>query len=966
MPLPAFDVDAPVQIRLLGPVRVVVRGAPLSVDTRKAIALLAYLAVTGRPAARETLGALLWPESDQQDARSALRRTLSVLNGGLSGIGIAIERSTVTLRPSEVAVDLLAFRSALAAVRDHRHPTSQDCPDCLRLLDRAVALDQGDFMAGFSLRDSEAFDEWQAAEGEVHRRDLAGALERLARGMAVGGAWTAAVAAGRRWLELDPLHEPAHRVLMAAHAQAGEPGAAIGQYRECVRILDRELGVAPLTETTELYEAIRAGHLEPIRGLSESLTQVEVPARPIAASGGPLVGRSAVMSSLLEAHRSLGGDGRVVVVEGEAGIGKSHLLAALAEAGRASGATVLSVRAWPGEASIPFAVIAGLLRVGLAAPGGHDRLGRIRPELVGEVNRLVPGSSAGALAPGDPFGHARLLDGLAAGLEVLVDGPQPGMIVIDDLHLADRSSLDVLSYLAHRLAGRPILLVVSWRGEEIDDETAARIVGAAGLHARAPLRVTLGRLDRADVQILAELALGQDASPDLVDQLSSDSEGLPLYVAESLAERQAGGPVRPGIPGGVLALLRARVMSVDDLAGQLLAAAAVIGRSFDVETLRLASGRSEIEAADGLDELVRRGLIREAPAMGSEPADYEFTHGRLRDVVYEGLGLARRRLLHGRVAVALDRPRPAADGGASWARIAGHEELAGRSASAAEAHRRAGNDALEVFANLEARDHLSAALALGHPAELDLREALADVLTLLGDYGGAINQLEVAASIASTERLASIELRLGRVLARRGDWLRADGHLRAALDLIGPAATEARSATLADLSIAAHRLGETGQAEQLASDAREIALASDDALGIARASNILGLIERARPDLLAATSALELALLAADRSGDVGAQVATRNSLALVRADAGEPEAALRLTVEALGLCERQGDRHRQAALENNLADLLHGLGRPDEAMDHLKRAVTMFAEIDRLGPAAVPLEPEIWKLVEW
>ena len=96
---------------------------------------------------------------------------------------------------------------------------------------------------------------------------------------------------------------------------------------------------------------------------------------------------------------------------------------------------------------------------------------------------------------------------------------------------------------------------------------------------------------------------------------------------------------------------------------------------------------------------------------------------------------------------------------------------------------------------------------------------------------------------------------------------------------------------------------------------------------------------------------------------DPGVRIAALNTLALVCADGGDPDRAIALTREALILCERQGDRHRQAALENNLADLLQATGQPDEALDHLKRAVTLFAEV---GGRPGELEPEIWKLVEW
>jgi tetratricopeptide (TPR) repeat protein len=96
---------------------------------------------------------------------------------------------------------------------------------------------------------------------------------------------------------------------------------------------------------------------------------------------------------------------------------------------------------------------------------------------------------------------------------------------------------------------------------------------------------------------------------------------------------------------------------------------------------------------------------------------------------------------------------------------------------------------------------------------------------------------------------------------------------------------------------------------------------------------------------------------------DPGVRIAALNTLALVLAGQGDRERAISLARDALARCERQGDRHRQAALENNLADLLQATGRSAEALEHLKRAVTLFAEV---GGRPGELEPEIWKLVEW
>ena len=128
---------------------------------------------------------------------------------------------------------------------------------------QAADLYTDSFLAGFALRDSPAFDDWQWAQGERLRRSLAGALERLALGYSASGAFDAALLAARRWLSLDRLHEPAHRVLMSIYAWAGQRSAALQQYRSCVQALDEELGVAPLEATTELYEALRAKQLPP-------------------------------------------------------------------------------------------------------------------------------------------------------------------------------------------------------------------------------------------------------------------------------------------------------------------------------------------------------------------------------------------------------------------------------------------------------------------------------------------------------------------------------------------------------------------------------------------------------------------------------------------------------------------------------------------------------------------------------
>lgn len=976
-----------VRICLLGPVTVEIDDAPLAVDTRKAVALLAYLAVTRRPASREAVAALLWPEADDAGARGALRRTLSVLRAGLGGRGLVVDRSTIGFDPSAFDVDAWRFGEALATARSHDHGRDDPCPVCMDALQGAIALDRGEFMAGFALRDSEDFEEWQLTEAASHRRELAAVYERLARGRAAARAWDAAAAAARRWLAIDQLHEPAHRLLMEVLARAGEPAAALAQYRECIRILDRELGVAPLLETSALAEEIRAGRLPgppPATWVIE--LAASMPAASIDAASIRLVGRDSELARLVESYGAVGPDGRLLFVEGEAGIGKTRLGSALADAVLSAGGAVLGARAYPGEAGVPFAPIVDLIRGGLAMPGAVGRLRTVRADLLVEAARLValPGFPMAATGSSpDRYGRARLLEALDQVIAALAAGPVPGLVWLDDIGWADASTTELLGYVAHRLRGRPVALLVASRAEDLAAGPRERLLGAPDRDGLL-VHVELGRLGRSDVATLVAVALGDaaQAEAERIDAMFERSEGLPLYVVEALATQ---GLTGDSIPGGVAALLRARLDSVGELATQVLSAAAVVGRSFDLGLVQAVSGRTSDETVDGLDEAMHLGLVRE---IGDGPGDdvhYDFTHGLLRDVAYDRLSLARRRLLHARVAAAV-RAAWMAPGSEvdRWSLIAFHETGAGRSVQAAEAHRRAGLLARSVFANAEARGHLETALALGYEPIADLHEGLGEVLTLLGDYDGAIAHLQAAQALSDLADQASLEHRIGIILARRGDWARAELRLGAALAMMDPDERPGlRSRILVERGVIACRIGDHSLAEALGDAALLLAGEAADPSAVARAENLLGIVARSRGDLTAARGHLERAVAAigppdgaamgtwpalpAEPASlhvrtDPGVRIAALNTLALVCADGGDHDRAIALTTEALTLCERQGDRHRQAALENNLADLLHATGRPDEALDHLRRAVILFAEVGGRGE----LEPEIWKLVEW
>ncbi len=273
-----------IEVRLLGPPRVTRDGEPLAFDTRKAIAVLAVLALSERPRTRDSLADLLWPDADLTRARGALRRTLSTLRGAV-GDHLEAGRDQVALvRGPGLRVDVDSFRD----LRD-RGASSE-----------AAAVFSGTFLEGFAVRDAPDFDDWVAAEGEALRRELAALLADLASAREAAGDVAGATGAVRRWLALDPLQEPAHQVLIRLLAESGDRAGALAQYRACVRVLDEELGVAPLEETTALYDAVNAGSVPVVR-------RPVVAAVTRSSATPPLVGRDRERALLVGGARTRDG-----------------------------------------------------------------------------------------------------------------------------------------------------------------------------------------------------------------------------------------------------------------------------------------------------------------------------------------------------------------------------------------------------------------------------------------------------------------------------------------------------------------------------------------------------------------------------------------------------------------------------------------------------------------------------------
>src|SRR5581483_5029150 len=518
----------------------------------------------------------------------------------------------------------------------------------------------------------EAFEEWLRLERESWERRHLGLLARLVEGLEREGAWSRAIACAEQALGLDPLQERFHRALMSLHARAGDRAAALRQYRLCRQVVRDEVGAEPDAETTALAEAIGAGRVG--RSAPAAPPRIELQVRR---PSSPIIGRPYEQNALrLHLADALAGQRRLVVLEGEAGIGKSRLLEELlwrAQDGEWSAErwSALLGHSYEAEQGLPYRPFVEAL--GRALPRLDPRQLGVPDVWLAEVNRLLPALSErcpGLPAPPrlDPRQEQRrLFEGVSRLVSVL---PGPLLLALEDLHWADEGSLALLGYLLRYDSAQRLLIVASVRTED-REEPLDRLLRSLEREGRlAWLR--LGRLSAESTAQLIRMMLSEDAEL-LAQRVYRETEGNPLFALETVRSLLEGGVVQPAsiaeaerlvIPETIQGAIAARVARLEPAARDVLNAVAVFRRAVEFDLAREVSGRSEDEALDAIEALLRTHLLREGrdgvvSARSGPSAGYGFSHGMIQQVVYEGLSAARRAVLHRRALQALEQ---AADG----------------------------------------------------------------------------------------------------------------------------------------------------------------------------------------------------------------------------------------------------------------------------------------------------------------
>jgi DNA-binding NarL/FixJ family response regulator len=427
-------------------------------------------------------------------------------------------------------------------------------------------------------------------------------------------------------------------------------------------------------------------------------------------SRGRLVGREAELGLLLGLlDAAAAGRPVAALVSGDAGVGKTRLVTELAAGARERGFAVMSGRCAELAGTVPYLPLADALRDAATGPSpGRPLLDALAARPV--LSRLLPDRDSGGLPGGDMPGLAQQqLFGAVLGMLAELAQASPVLLILEDLHWADGSTRDLVTFLGRVLHRERLAIVATYRTDDLHRRHPLRPVVTELLRLPSVTSVDLGPLDpTAMAEHLAALS-SQQLDATALGQMITRAEGNAYYAEELLAASAAGGSTAAGLglPAGLAGLLVARMERLSGTAQQVLRAAAVTGRRADDELVRQTSGL----AAQEYEEAVREAVAHQLLVPDGEQG-YAFRHALLREAIYADLLSGERVRLHARLAGLLAGERRLAEVPGTAAELAYHCLASHDIPGAFAASVWAGQEAERLAAPAEAHRHYDQALSL--------------------------------------------------------------------------------------------------------------------------------------------------------------------------------------------------------------------------------------------------------------
>jgi tetratricopeptide (TPR) repeat protein len=614
-------------------------------------------------------------------------------------------------------------------------------------------------------------------------------------------------------------------------------------------------------------------------------------------SSPTLVGRVEELQALEAAWgRAANGEPAVVLLGGEAGVGKTRLVAELTTRCTSDGIRVLVGGCLPvGDGGLPYAPIVEMLR-GLLADLGAEVVREFAGPSWPELARLAPGLGESPDGRPGQAAQSRLFE-LLLGLLGRLGQQQPLVMIVEDLHWADQSTRDLLTFLVRNLRRERLLLAVTYRNDEPGTDQLGLYLAELDRSGRAE-RLELLRLSRAETAAQLVGILQTAPPPDLVDAVFARSQGNPFFTEELLTAQRAGSPE---LPATVRDLLRGRVQRLPVPARQVLRVVAVTGRRVPHRLLAAVAGLDQ----QTLEEALRAGVADRLLVARPGQDGYDVRHALLREVLDADLLPGERARLHAGLARALARWPELADPSpvVAAAELAVHWDAAGKPARALPAWVQAGLAAERARAFAEAYRHYQRALQLWDQVPKPEEAARLDRVDLLARaadaaaFAGTVQQAAALLEAALRHIDPIVEpLRAAVLLARLGDHRRMAGAEPAAL-------------------------GDYAKAEELLIGTP---LSAERARVLAAHARALGAMRRLHEAIPRCEEAIRVARAAGDRTAEAHALDVLGGGMA----DLGELDRATKLLLEARQIAEEAGDAESIVRTYSNLSGTLALAGR--------------------------------------